>query len=177
MNITRLGTVAALALLSASPLAGQGTKVGYVDVRAVLREYEPAQEAQRTVEAAVAGYRTELEQLEADLQEAWTQYQQQQMTMNPEARRAREQELQNKQIAIGERTQELGTRASEREAEVFQPIMDDIRAVLEEIRVEEGYGIILDSNSNAIVVADPALEVTQEVLTRLRARSGSAGEG
>lgn len=177
MDISRLGTAAALALLSASPLAGQGTKVGYVDTRAVLREYEPAQEAQRSLEATLAGYRTELEQLEKDLQERWAQYQQQQMTMNPEARRAREKDLQDRQIAIGERTQELGTQADERQAEVFQPIMDDIRAVLEEIRVEEGYGLILDSNSNAIVVADPALEVTQEVLTRLRARSGSAGEG
>ena len=55
--------------------------------------------------------------------------------------------------------------------------MEEIRIVLEEIRVEGGYGLILDTVSRAILVADPALELTQEVLTRLEARSGSEGDG
>ena len=45
--------------------------------------------------------------------------------------------------------------------------------MLEEIRVEGNYGLILDVTSTAILVADPALDLTQEVLARLQAGSGS----
>lgn len=176
MNVFRLGAAGALCLLAVFPLAGQGTKVGYIDTNAVLAEHAPAQEARRSLQATLAGYQTELQQLDADIQQKWSEFQQQQMTMNADARRAREQELQTMQSRLQERTQELQGQAAQREAEVFQPIMEEIRVVLEEIRVEGGYGLILDTTAGTILVADPALELTRQVLTRLQARSGSEGE-
>ena len=176
MSIFRLGAAAALCLLAVIPLAGQGTKVGYINSEAILAEYGPAQEAQRSLQATITGYETEIEQLEADFRQAITEYEQQQLTMNADARRAREQELGSRRVAIDQRKQDLNGQAIQRQTEVFQPIMEEIRTVLEAIRVEGGYGLILDSASRAILVADPALELTQEVLTRLQARSGSEGE-
>ena len=177
MSIFRLGGAAALSLLAVAPAAGQGTKVGYINSDAILAEYGPAQEAQKSMEATLAGYRTELERLGQDIQQAWTQYQQQQMTMNADARRAREEDLQGMEAKLQERTQQLEGQAAQRQAEVFQPIMEEIRTVLEEIRVQGGYGMILDTASKAILVADPDLELTQQLLTRLRDRSGTPGEG
>ena len=176
MNIFRLGAAAALCLFAAVPLAGQGIKLAYINSDAILAQYEPALEAQRSLDATITGYDAEIKRLEAGLQQAWTEFQQQQLTMNAEARRNREQELGSRQVKLEERRQQLQQQALQRQAEVFQPIMDEIRSVLEAIRVEGGYGMILDSNSQAILVADPALELTQEVLTRLQARSGSEGE-
>lgn len=176
MSIFRLGAAAVPCLLAVGPLSGQGTKVGYINSEAILAEYGPAQEAARSLEATLAGYRAEIDQLQADWQEDATEYQQQQLTMNADARRNREQELGNRQVSIEQRKQELNQQALQRQTEVFQPIMDDIRTVLEAIRVEGGYGLILDTVSQAILVADPALELTEEVLTRLQAGSGSGGE-
>ena len=173
MSISRLGVAVALSLLFASPLAAQGTKVGYINTNAVLSEYGPAQDAQRQLAATVAGYEAELNTLEADYQQSAIEYQQQQMSMTPEARQNREQQLQSLFTALQERRQELANLARQREQEVFTPINDEIRSVLEEIRVEGNFGLILDTVSNAILVADPALELTQQVLTRLQAKSGS----
>jgi outer membrane protein len=177
MSIFRLGAAAALCLLAVTPLAGQGTKVGYVNSDAILAAYGPAQEAQKSLEATVAGYRTEVDQLEAGFQQDWNEFQQQQLTMNANARRAREQEMAGRRSVIDQRAQVLNDQARQRQTQVFQPIMEKINTVLEEIRVEGGYGLILDAASSAILVADPALDLTQQVLTRLEAMSGSQSQG
>ena len=175
MSISRLGAAVFLSLLITSPLAAQGTKVGFVNTAQVWAEYGPAQEATNQFQAAFAGYERELNMLRADYQQQAAQYEQQMRTMTPEARQTREQQLQNKAVELQQREQELTDLAEQRQNELYNPVLEEIRAVLEEIRVEGGYGLILDAVSNAILVADPALELTQQVLTRLQTRSGSEG--
>ena len=175
MSISRLGAAVALSLLFASPLAAQGTKVGYVNTAAVLGGYGPAQEASRQLEAAVLGFQAEFNQLETELNQALGEFQQQVMSMTPEARQLREQQLQAQRAALEERGRELEDLAEQRRAELFDPINTAMQAVLEEIRVEGNYGLILDANLGIIMVADPALDVTQQVLSGLQARSGSEG--
>lgn len=175
MSVSRLGMAAVLVLLSAGPLGAQATKVGYINSNAVLEEYPAAQDAQRAMQATLAGYDAELQQLNISFQEAVNEYQQQQMTMTADARQAREQELESQRLAAEQRTQELNNQAQQRQSEVFQPIMEAITAVLEEIRVEGNYALILDAASQAILVADPTLDLTQEVLTRLQADGGAMG--
>lgn len=173
MRIFRLGAAVALSLLLAGPLAAQGTKLAYVNSAQVVAEYGPAQEAASQLQATLAGYDAEMDQLNAGYAQAFTEFQQQQATMTPETRQQREQELVAQRAAIEERRQQLQAMADQREAEVFTPINEAIRSVLEEVRVEGNYGLILDVTAQAILVADPALDLTQQVLTRLQARSGS----
>ena len=173
MSISRLGTVVFVSMLVVAPLAGQGTRVGYVNTASVMSEYAPAQEAEKQLNATLAGYQAEIDKLRADLAQEFAEYQQQQMTMTPEARQRREQELADLEAAVLRRGEELQTLAGERRAELFAPINETVSAVLEEIRVEGNYGLILDVTTGSILVADPALELTQQVLTRLQAGSGS----
>ncbi len=154
----------------------QPTKVGWVDSNEILVQYPRYQEAQKALEASLQGYGTEVQQLNADMQAAVEEYQQQQLTMTPEARQSREEELRNRQRSIQQRTQQLEAEAQQRRAEVLQPVMEAITAVIEEIRVEGSYAMILDSASQAIISADPALELTQEVLDRLERSGGSGSE-
>lgn len=175
MSISRLGAAATLSLLLASPLGAQGTRVAYINSNAVLAEYGPAQEARLSLEATMAGFRAEINHLDTEYQQALAEYQQQMINLTPQARQDREQQLQTLLDARHARSQELDDLSRQREAEVFGPIFEAIRNVLEEIRVEGNYGIILDAAVNAILVADPALDLTQQVLTRLQARSGSEG--
>lgn len=168
MSISRLGMVAALMLLSTSSAAAQAARVGYVNTTQVLEEYTPAQEARQALESARLEAESEIQLLGRGYQAAVDEYQQQAMTMTPEARQAREQELVAQQQALQNRTQELDIQFQERQAELLQPVMGRVTAVIEEIRVEGSYALILDSASQAILAGDPALDLTQEVLTRLQ---------
>lgn len=175
MSISRLGMVAALMLLSTSSATAQAARVGYVNTNQVLEEYTPAQEARQALESARLDADSELQLLGRGLQAAFDEYQQQAMTMTPEARQAREAELQNQQRALQSREQELNLQFQERQAELLQPVMERVTAVIEEIRVEGSYALILDSASQAILAGDPALDLTQEVLTRLQADPSPGG--
>jgi outer membrane protein len=58
-----------------------------------------------------------------------------------------------------------------RQSEVMAPIQDVVRKVLEDIRVEDGFAMILDRTpgQTPILVADKNLDVTDRVVSRLRA--------
>lgn len=166
-----------VAFAGSGSATAQPTKVGWVDTGVILSQYAAAQEAQRSLEATLQGYRAELQQLGTDMQSTLEEYDQQRMTMTPENRRAREEEIARSQQAIEQRRQELDNQAQQRRAEVFQPVMESITAVIEGIRVEGDYAMILDAASQAILAADPSLELTQEVLNRLQAEEGPGAPG
>ena len=85
MSVSRLGTAFALLLCCVASLDAQAAKVGYVNSQSVLAEYAPAQEARQQLENAAQDADSELQLLGSGLQAAVNEYQQQQMSMTPEA--------------------------------------------------------------------------------------------
>ncbi|MXX55083.1 MAG: OmpH family outer membrane protein [Gemmatimonadetes bacterium] len=177
MSVSRLGMSCILLLCCVASLNAQGARVGYVNSQQVLTEYGPAQEAQAELQSAAQEADSELQLLGSGFQSALAEFQQQAMSMTPEARQNRQQELASSEQAIQRRQQELELQLAQRQQELLQPINDRITAIIEEIRVEGNYAVILDASSGAIVAADPALDITQDVLTRLQAADtpGSGG--
>lgn len=57
--------------------------------------------------------------------------------------------------------------AEQRRDELIQPVMDRINTIIEAVRVEGQYHLILDLAAGSIVAADPALDLTQQVIGRL----------
>ncbi len=57
---------------------------------------------------------------------------------------------------------------NQHQAAVMGPIQDLVKKVLDDIRSEEGYAMILDSSPNAsvIVAADKNLDITDKVVSR-----------
>ena len=123
--------------------------------------------AQQRFDQEMQGYQAEVERLEAELAGLQERLQQQQLTLSPEARANREQQIQQRLQAYQTRTAELQQLADRRRAELIQPVMDKITAVIEAIREEGQYSLILDVAAGAIIAADTTLDVTPEVLRRL----------
>lgn len=176
MSFSRFGMAVALSLLFTASLDAQATRIGYIHVQEVMAQYPPARAVFDQLDGANTRWTTELQTLQANLDQAVAEYQQQQMTMTPEARQAREQELASQDRAILNRRDQIVNESQQLQEDLLQPIMDEITAVIEEVRVEGGYALILDSSSNAILAADESLNLTQEVINRLEEK-GAAGEG
>jgi Skp family chaperone for outer membrane proteins len=49
--------------------------------------------------------------------------------------------------------------------------MDKVNAVIEKMREEGSYALILDVAAGSIISADPSLDLTQEVIRRLKAEA------
>lgn len=152
------------------PLSAQDTpRIGYIDSRQIIQQAPGAQEAQRSFEQDMAKYQAELEGMESELKKQLDDYEKQQVTLSPDAKRQRQEQIRTQQLAYQQRAQELEQQAAERQAELVEPIMERIHRVLGEIREAEGYAVIFDIAGGAVVAADPALDLTEQVLTRLRA--------
>ena len=57
----------------------------------------------------------------------------------------------------------------------MQPILDKVKAAIEEVRVEGGYAMIFNADQGSPIVAvDKSLNVTEKVLTKLSGTTASA---
>ena len=176
MSFSRLGMAVALSFLFTASVDAQVSRIGYIQVQAVLAQYPPSQAAFDQMEDEGDRWTMELQNLRTSWQQAIDDYGQQQMSMTPEVRQIREREIQAMSIAFQNREQEIQALAQQLQNDLLQPIMDDITAVLEEIRVDGGYALILDADRNVILAADESLNLTEEVLTRLEEK-GAVGGG
>jgi outer membrane protein len=164
----RILFVATLVLFLPGEAAAQGLKLGYINSQDILAAAPGAQEAKDQFDADMVTYRTEVEQLAADLEKLVQQYEQQQTLLSPAARQTRETDIRSKQQVYQERVSAIDERAGLRQQELVQPVMDRVNAAIEEIRAEGSYALIVDVSSGAVVAADPLLDLTQEVLARLQ---------
>src|SRR5258708_9889672 len=87
----------------------------------------------------------------------------------------RQRTLQAKEDSLRARQQDLEQQASRRQNELMAPIMEQVRKVLEDIRAEDGYAMILSSEPGAspILAADKNLDITERVVARLRTTAAS----
>ena len=82
----------------------------------------------------------------------------------------RQRAIQAKEDSLRARQAELEQNATRRQNELMAPIMETVRKVLEDIRSEDGYALILSSEpgSSPILAADKNLDITERVVARLR---------
>lgn len=170
-------TLSALTFLpTAAAVDAQTLKVAYVNSQEILLSAPGAEAAQQQFDQEMASYQAEISELETELTDLEAALQQQQLTLSPEAKANREQQLQAKFQEYQQRTSELQEMANQRRAALIQPVMDNITAIIEQIREEGAYSLILDAAAGSIVSADPALDLTQEIINRLQAGTGD-GQG
>jgi len=172
-----LAPLALAALLSADTVEAQTVKIGYINSAEIVQGAPGSAEAQAQFDSELEAAQVEIQRLEAELENMNQQLQQQQLTLSPEAKANREQQLQVKMAEYQQRTGQLEQQAGQRRAELVQPIMDEITAVIEALREEGNYAMILDAAAGSIISADPTLDLTQEVLRRLEAAAAAAPGG
>jgi outer membrane protein len=187
---SRTGLVVAL-LLASAPLAAQQrpaarpaapaaapadqgnapSKVGFVNIQAVLKQTPGYAKAESTFAKELEGYRTEVQKLQASLDSAAQDFDQQSVALSPTSRQTKRKELEAQQEKVQQRTQELQQRAAQRERELLEPIQQRINSVIEGIRAAGNYAIILDVSApgNAIITADKSIDLTPRVLSQLQA--------
>ena len=165
---------AALALafaLAAGTAEAQTLKIAYINSQEILAAAPGAKEASDQYDKDLQSYNAEAQQLRDELDRMQQQLQQQELTLSKEAKANRQQQIQQKAQQAQTRMQQLDQQAQQRRQELVQPVMDKINAVIDKIRAEGNYAFILDAASGSIVAADPGLDLTQEVIRRLKAQA------
>jgi outer membrane protein len=163
-----------LAALTAAPSAavaqGATQKVAFINSREILQRTPGYAVAESTYLKEVDGFRVDVQKLQTQLDSAVQAFDQQSIALSPAARQTKQRELQAMQQRMETRSNELQDRARQREQELLQPIQARVNSVIQGMRAELNYAMILDADApgGVIVAVDPALNITAKVLQRLQ---------
>ena len=172
-HIRMVVAAGALLLGVAGGAEAQQGQIVFINSQQVIAAAPGAREAQTTLEREMGELRTEVQGMEQTLDSMMTSYEQRQVMLSPEARRQLQDEIRTRQREFQTRAQQMEQQASARQAELLQPIMARVQQVIDALRAERGYALVLDAAEGGLISADPALDITQEVLTRLRATAST----
>lgn len=162
-----------LALGTPASALGQSSqsapRLAWINLQAILDQDPKYAEAEAAYSKEMKGYNDEIEKLQKQFDSTLTDYQQKQVVLSPSAKQAKETDLRNQQAKIQTRMSELQTKATTRQRELIAPIEDRVKAVIDGIRAERNLSMIFDIGRSGIITADPALDITNLVVTRLKA--------
>ncbi|HXI20989.1 MAG TPA: OmpH family outer membrane protein [Gemmatimonadales bacterium] len=166
--LTMLLVLAGLPTVAA---AQQGSKIGFINSRAVLLATPGYAQAESTYNKELAGFRAEVEKLQSSLDSAAADFEQKSVMLSPTAKIAKRRELDDQRDKLEQRAKELQDKAAQREQELIAPIHNVVNQAIEGIRADGGYAMIFDvsANDGLIVTADKSLDLTQKVIDKVKA--------
>lgn len=173
-TLSLAGLVTGLAAAPASAQQAAG-KVAFINSRLVLAAAPGYAKAESLYAGEVAGFRLEVQKMQASLDSAVQSFQQSSVVLSPSARTAKQKELEAQQQQLEKRMQELQEKAVQRERDLIEPIQQRVTSVVEGVRAAGGYAMIFDVGvqNSGIVAADRSLDLTQKVIDQLKAGGGS----
>jgi outer membrane protein len=159
--------------LTATPLVAQAQRVAYLDSRRILAEAPGAQEARTLIQGEMARFQSQVQVLDDSLSALVAEYQRKSVLLSPDAKKREEDALSQKQQSFNQRVQAIQAQASKRQDELMKPVMDRVQKAIEELRKEGGYAIIFDAANAGMVSADSTLDLTTQVIAKLKGQPGN----
>ncbi|HTE46351.1 MAG TPA: OmpH family outer membrane protein, partial [Gemmatimonadaceae bacterium] len=122
------------------------------------------------------GLRTRLQKMQDSVNTMLTKYQKDEPTLTAAVKDTRQKAIQSLETDLQAQNLKAQQQWNQRQAEVMAPITDAVKKVLDDIRVEDGYAMIFDNaaGQSSIVSADKNLDITDRVVSRLRATKAGA---
>jgi outer membrane protein len=159
----------ALVALMGGRASAQGQKNAFIRSSILLDQAPGRVEAQAQFEKETAPYGAQIKRMSDSLTAMIAGFDKTQATLSATAREARGREIQAKEAEYQRRTRDLQQKAQQREGELVQPILDRVKAAIEEVRVEGGYSFVFNADQGSTLVAmDKNLDLTDRVLAKLR---------
>jgi outer membrane protein len=174
MNVRSRGILAALLVLAATPLSAQ-VRVGYVDSRKILQEMPARTAVETRLRVELEGLGVREKKMIDSLNVMVAAFEKDSSTLTAEERTKRFTALQQYDAQYRDTLQALQTEAQEKQATAMQPLFDQIKLALDEVRAADGLAFIFDigAQGNAIVAMDKNLDVSDKVIARLRTQASA----
>jgi outer membrane protein len=152
--------------------AQQGSKLAFINSRAVLLATPGYAQAESTYNKELAEFRAEVDKLQGSLDSMAADFEQKSVMLSATAKTAKRKELDDRRAKLEQRAQELRDKAAQREQELIAPIHSRVNDAIEGIRADGGYAMIFDvsANDGLIVTADKSLDLTQKVIDKVKAK-------
>jgi outer membrane protein len=173
MRSTLRATTLALLISSLGGIASAQApiKIAFVNSQALMEAAPGRAAATDLLTKEGQTYQTQLQKMQDSINGLLTKYQKDEPTLSAAAKDTKQKAIQALETEFQAQQLKFQKQFDDRTKEVMAPITDQVKKVIDDIRIEDGYAIILDNAPGAgnIVSADKNLDITDRVVSRLRA--------
>jgi outer membrane protein len=168
MRTTILSLVAALALGAVPGHAHAEGRIAFVDLQRALNSVDEGKAAKESLKREFDQKQKLLDDKKTEFDRLRQDFEKQSVVMSDDARKQKQGELERKGMELQSFFVQLQKELSEREREATRGIFDKMHVLVREIAEQEGVSVVV--GAEALVYADPALDLTNELVRKYNAR-------
>jgi len=167
-----IGVLSVLLLLGGvgNVLAAEA-KLGYVDLQKALNVSEAGKTAKQQIEKKVKDYEQQIDQRKEELKKAKDELEKQALLLSDDARATKEREYQQKLKDFQRFTKDIQEELQMRDNDFTRKILEEILQVVADIGKKEKYTAIFEKNESSLIYADPAMDLTDQVIKAFNGKS------
>ena len=177
MRTTIRVALSALSLLAIAGVAQAQVapvKIGYVNTEALMAAAPGRAAAEAAYNKEFQAFQKQQQSWADSLQKQFAAYQKAAPALTDAKKKSEEDRLTKLQTDLTNLNTLGEAKIRQRENEVLAPLMEVVRAAIEEIRTEGGYAMIFSGDQNSpIVAADKNLDLTDRVVARLKTKAAT----
>ncbi|MGE4232756.1 MAG: OmpH family outer membrane protein [Bacteriovoracia bacterium] len=147
-------------------------KIAFVDLQHALQSVEKGKKARTSLEKEFNDKKKLLEAEEKAIQKMGEEFKKQSMVLSEEAKNRKQAELQERLLKFRELYGKSQMDIQTRERELTEPIVKQLREVVQEIGKKKGYMMILEKNENGVLFSTSQDDLTDEVVKTFNKKNG-----
>jgi outer membrane protein len=163
------GMAMLLAWAGAAPASAE-LKIGVVDMQRALNECNAGKKAKDEVRRKFEKAQNELKSQRESLDRMRENYDKKALVLKEDERRNLEKDLEARSLDFKRKYEDYQRDLKRTDAELTSGIVEQLYGIVGSYAKERGFTIVLETSSGALVYADPAIDVTDEVIKRHNAR-------
>ncbi len=158
-----------LAATGGSVVFGQGSRIGFVNSQEILYQTDEGKEGLAEFQKYMNEQQQEFNKKNQELTNLQEEYQRKRGTLSADAASQMELQIQQKQVALKRFQEDIQEDLNQRQDRLMQRISQKVQQVITDYAKEKSLdAIFMRDQSQAWV--DPALDVTQDIVTRYNTR-------
>lgn len=165
----RISVLIVALLVLAVPAFAQ--KIGYVDLQRALNLSKAGVAAKQQMTEEVQKYEGEFKVKQDEVLKMKADLEKQAALLSDTARAEREREYQRRVTDLQRFQQDIQEDLQRKDAEFTGRIINELFEVMQTVGSEAGYTMIIEKNEGAIVYADPAFDLTDELIKAYDAKN------
>lgn len=163
-------TVVVLSFVGATTAFAQAPKLAFINSQKILADAPGRADAEATYNREMGSARAQLQRMDDSLKTMVATFEKEAPGLDSAKRTVRGNAIRAQEEQYSTRAQALNTQMQQRQAELAQPLMQQVSQVLDQMRTQGGYAMIFDvgTPTSVVVSADKSLDITDQVLARLK---------
>ncbi|MCB0344547.1 MAG: OmpH family outer membrane protein [Bdellovibrionales bacterium] len=164
--------LAAVCCIAFAPTAqAADLRVAFVDMQRALSESEAGSKAQKDYEKVVKEAQDELNSKKADFDRQQEKYSKQKNSLSSTAKTERQEKLLSMERDLKRSFQDQQESLRRKNAQLVGGLVRELRDVVSQVGKKEGFTVILEKGSQAVLYADNSIDITDEVIKEFNRRN------